>query len=293
VPNASDVRAGRPILIPPESREASDVAPTPLSRLHASIIGGLSGALAAFFLAALGLGEIAGYIPPPVLVLAGVVVGAAIGALRWHRLLVYADVALFVVYAILAFSPIAPTLAARWVRQDPVPASADAIVILSAAAKSDSALDAEGTQRLLAGLELFQRGVAPRVFTSRVETQFSSYVKTTAAEQQRILRIGGALPAWTALDDVENTHDEAVQSAAKLPEGARTIVVVTSPLHTPRACGTFEAVGFKVICYPAADQQFGSWEPVFARDRLATFRGYLYERLGMVKYRAKGWVAKR
>ena len=25
-------------------------------------------------------------------------------------------------------------------------------------------------------------------------------------------------------------------------------------------------------------------------DRLAAFRDYLYERLGMVKYRAKGWI---
>jgi uncharacterized SAM-binding protein YcdF (DUF218 family) len=97
---------------------------------------------------------------------------------------------------------------------------------------------------------------------------------------------------WDVVDSVYSTRDEASRAAALLvPAGAKTIVVVTSPMHTRRACATFEGVGFKVYCQPAREHDHDTWHPAGPADRLAAFRSYLYERLGMVKYRVKGWVA--
>ena len=69
-------------------------------------------------------------------------------------------------------------------------------------------------------------------------------------------------------------------------------MVVTAPLHTRRACATFVRVGFKVSCAPCREQEYNVWHPRTSRDRLEASRQYLYERLGMVKYRFKGWIDK-
>jgi hypothetical protein len=61
-------------------------------------------------------------------------------------------------------------------------------------------------------------------------------------------------------------------------------------MHTRRACATFEAVGFKVTCYPSLTRRRVTGHPIREEDRLAAFGEYLYERLGMVKYRWKHWI---
>ena len=51
-------------------------------------------------------------------------------------------------------------------------------------------------------------------------------------------------------------------------------------------------VGFHVICRPSAERNYVTWHPLSPHDRLGSFRDYAYERLGMIKYRSKGWIAK-
>lgn len=253
-------------------------------------IGAAAGALAGFFLVAFGLSDVSGSLTPPQIVLIGIAVGAVVGALKGQWILLAVDGLLAVVYVVVAYTPIMTHVAEKWVRADPLPASADAIVVLSASLLSDSALNVYGTERLLTGLELYQRGVAPRIFTTYMDVDFSDGPRTTTADQTRLIKLAGASAAWTVLEGVMTTHDEALQSAIKLPDGARNLVVVTSPMHTRRACATFEMVGFKVSCYPARARLYATWHPLEASDRLAAFADYLYERLGMVKYRWKGWV---
>ena len=45
--------------------------------------------------------------------------------------------------------------------------------------KSNSSLDAEGAERLLSGLVLYQRGITTRLFTTRVETVYSTGLIST------------------------------------------------------------------------------------------------------------------
>lgn len=253
-------------------------------------IGATAGALAGFFLDVFGLSQVVGNLSRSDIVLIGLVVGAVVGLLNGHWILLGFNAFLAVVYLVVGNTPLMSHVAAGWVRADPLPATADAIVVLSGTVLADTALNLEGTERLLSGLELFQRGVAPRLFTTKVEIQYPDGVRTSTPDQERLVKLAGATAAWTVLEGVFTTRDEALQAAIKLPNGSRSLIVVTSAMHTRRACATFEAVGFKVACYPARSRQFATWRPQDTEDRLAAFADYLYERLGMVKYRWKHWV---
>jgi uncharacterized SAM-binding protein YcdF (DUF218 family) len=259
-------------------------------RVAGAAVGAAGGALAGFILMALGLGAVVAAPNTPDWAFFGALIGAAIGAFGRQRVVLVADGVLLAVYLLIAYLPIMDTLAPRWVRSDPVTGPADAIVVLSASVKSDSVLNAEGTERLLTGLELLRRGVAPRLFTTAVEAEYPSGVRSSVGDQRRLIELAGGLPAWTSLTDVHITRDEAVKAAEALSGTGRTVVVVTSPMHTRRACATFEGVGLRVICVPAAERRDVTRHPGTSVDRLASFRDYLYERLGMVKYRAKGWL---
>src|SRR5262245_54934982 len=126
-------------------------------------IGAAAGALAGFFVAMFNATEIVGGLSMPQIVLISLVTGAGIGLLRGHRILLGLNAVLATVFFVVAYTPIMSRVAPAWVRSDPLPASADAIVVLSASVLSDTALNVDGTERLLSALELFQRGLAPRI----------------------------------------------------------------------------------------------------------------------------------
>jgi uncharacterized SAM-binding protein YcdF (DUF218 family) len=257
-----------------------------------TVVGAMTGALAGFFLDAFGMSELSGVLSPSQVVLFSLLIGAVVGLLGGHRAILGVDALLALVYVVVAYTPVMSRLAPRWVRSDPVPATADAIVVLSAAVLSDSALNVYGTERLLTGLELFQRGVAPRLFTTHVESEYPGGRRSSTPDQARLIALGGASAGWTVLDSVADTRDEALRTAAKLGTGGRRIVLVTSPMHTRRACATFETVGFTVACYPARGRFASTWRPLVARDRIAAFADYIYECLGIIKYRWKRWVPR-
>jgi uncharacterized SAM-binding protein YcdF (DUF218 family) len=255
-------------------------------------IGAAAGALAGFFLVAFGLPEMVGFLSsPPGTVLIGLAIGAVVGLLRGHWWLLGLSGVLAATYVIVGYTPIMSGIAPKWVRADPLPATpVDAIVVLSGSVLSDSALNVDGTERLLSGLELFQRGVAPRVVTTLVEVPAPEGVRSTTMDQARLLKLAGAIPGWIVLEGTKTTRDEALQAASKLPDGAHRVVVVTSPMHTRRACETFEMVGFTVSCYPARGRGYATWRPIDPADRIEAFANYLYERLGMIQYRRKHWI---
>ena len=76
------------------------------------------------------------------------------------------------------------------------------------------------------------------------------------------------------------------------PRGWSTIALVTSPMHTRRACATFEAVGFKVVCVPADARESGLYEGSGAGDRLRVFGWWLYETFASSTYRRRGWIRR-
>jgi uncharacterized SAM-binding protein YcdF (DUF218 family) len=259
------------------------------SRRSAFLTGALLGALCGHLAWTVGV-VVGDRISSPVSDVIGLFAGVVFVALGRMSALLAIDAALLVASLVIAFTPLAAALAHRWVRNSSQVGRVDAIVVLSSSMASDTALDAQGTERLLSGLELIRAGKAARLVTTRPTVRIRGQALTTDADQARLVSLVG-VPRWDVVGIVHTTHDEAVKAAALLlPAGARRIALVTSPMHTRRACAAFEKVGFDVTCVAAREREYSTWHPAKASERLSSFRDYVYERLGMVKYRLEGWV---
>ena len=252
-------------------------------------VGASAGALAGILIGAIGAWDILG-VGPEHAILASSLAGGALAYAGANVVMIAGDVVLLVTCALIAFTPIAASSSREWIRDDRPPAARlDAIVVLSSSVLSDSAIDAVAADRLLAGMELWRIRGAPRLVTTRAVARYSGRRVVSDADQARLLDLVGAQPSWTIIDGVASTRDEAV-GAFRLLGRAQRIAVVTSPLHTRRACATFESVGFKVYCVAARERVRVTRDPHTPSDRLAAFRAYVYERAAMILYRRRGWA---
>lgn len=269
------------------------VPPRPTGR-RPLVTAFLLGGLAAFLLGQVGMLEALalGKVDPMIITISALI-GLGLGLLRrGTQALVVIDAVLFSAYLLVAHSQIVSGPASRWVRADSLPAKpVDAVVVLSSSVTPDSSLDVEATERLLTALALMKRDAVSRLITTRTRVKVEGQVISSDVGQRRLISLAGMESGWTVVDSVYTTRDEAVTIARLLlPVGLSTIAVVTSPIHTRRACAVFEAVGFRVYCVPAQENDAVTWHPKSPGDRVAASRDYFYERLGMVKYRWKGWL---
>lgn len=261
------------------------------SRWRAAITGFLLGAMTWHLVTELGMGQLIGVTDLGALGIAGVV-GAVLGFFRRSAILWWISaVALLLIFAIGWTQWIAPQVEST-VRADSLPAAGvDAIVVLSSDLSPSGTISTTGADRLESGVELLNRNVAHRIITTRITRRFGIRTVVSDDDQRRILRLATHPPEHTVIDSVHSTHDEALRIAAfALPMGWKYIALVTSPLHTKRACATFERVGFLVTCVPSISRDL-SWHQLRGpTERVRAFEQWLYERLGWWKYQLKGWV---
>ena len=160
-------------------------------------------------------------------------------------------------------------------RQDPIPSPAPRVVIaLGAGVVNDSTLTSASATRLERALA-YARSHNADLVTTRL---YGEGGPGTDRAQRSMIAAAGMEHRWVALPNrVTNTREEALAMHMVIAD-TQPIAVVTSPLHTRRACVTFERVGYRVTCIPSAQHD---WE------RLP----YLvaYETAAFVKYKAKGW----
>jgi uncharacterized SAM-binding protein YcdF (DUF218 family) len=222
----------------------------------------------------------------------GVMIGAVAGQFEWTRLIAYASLVAAVALATVTLTPIIDGPVSSWIRHDTLPPSPlDAVVVLSSSVNRDGVLDVSGTERLLSGLAVWRRNHARLLITTRVEDRGGGRTVTSDADQRALIQLGGDISAWRIAHPAHTTHDEALRTAEMLaPASSRSIAVVTSPLHTRRACATFEALGFHVVCIPSDERRYAVHALSGPAERFDAFFDWLYEQLGMIKYRAKGWV---
>lgn len=287
-------------MVPPELERRS--VPRTKSFVHrferepvlVAMVGGTLSALA--WLAAGALTDFGKW---PWLMLPGAIAAAVVGALltltRVRPLVWVAAALLITAVYVVAITPfVSSVLAPRsLVRRDAMPTEPlDAVVVLSGGITPDSLLMPEPLDRLLTGLALMSRGVGRVLVVTEPRRPDDG---ATAARDQRWLRALVSRPFdMLAVDSVHTTRDEAVGAWRILqPRGSTRIAVVTSPLHTTRACSTFERVGFTVTCVPAISRAYDVNAPRSANDRLALFRDWLYERTALIEYRRRGWLADR
>lgn len=230
-------------------------------------------------------------IPDLTLYLPAALVGAILGASRLRPLLWISAGMIALMCVAIAYTQLASTLARPLIRRDPLPARVDAIAVLSAGFTPDGMMSSQTLDRMLTGLSLARRGIAPALLISRERGTHRGQVVSDSADQQNILTLAPPAGRVVFVDSVFSTRTEALRmkAIAKTRDWS-TIAVVTSPMHTRRACATFEAVGFKVVCVPADVRESGLYEGSSAGDRLRAFGSWLYETFASSTYRRRGWI---
>ena len=192
---------------------------------------------------------------------------------------------------LVAYTPIAAHNARDFVRRDGMPSGVDAVAVLSAGFTSDGLMRSETLDRLLSGIALAEREATPNLMVSRERKSTGAGQVTDSADLQDIASMLASRANIIFVDSIRTTRTEALRMRAIAAQhGWKTVAVVTSPMHSSRACATFEAVGFKVVCAPATLRQSGLDPRSTPEDRLRAFRSWLYERFATDEYRRRGWI---
>lgn len=229
--------------------------------------------------------------PGLVLYIPAAAAGAILGASRLRPLLWIAGAIIALICVVVAYTPVISTLSRQVVRLDPAPARVDAIAVLSAGLTPDGMMRSETLDRLLTGLALARQGIAPALLISRERRNFGDKTVSDSADQQSLLSLAPPSAQVIFVDSVITTRTEALRmKAIARAHGWSKIAVVTSAMHTKRACATFEAVGFQVVCVPAVVRGSGLEQGSNAEDRLRAFRSWLYETFASSSYRRRGWI---
>jgi uncharacterized SAM-binding protein YcdF (DUF218 family) len=220
-------------------------------------------------------------------------IGAVIGAMIYARsarvawILLLASVT---AWCVVAFSPIARSVSDGLVRSDPVPTSVDAVVVLSGSVTRDGMLGHEALDRLLAGIALIRAGRASTIVVTEPQPWEDTSI-TTSADQRRLIALLPTTPRIVVIRGVVSTRTEALGTARQLPPATvHSIAIVTSPLHTRRACRVFEHVGYRVVCVPSESRDIALHSLSTVSDRLAAFRMAVSEHLAFALYQYRGWV---
>jgi uncharacterized SAM-binding protein YcdF (DUF218 family) len=219
------------------------------------------------------------------------IVGVLAAALKLHTVLWGSLVATTIVLLVVAFTPLMEYAAHRLIRRDVITSPVDAIAVLSGGINADGILNDESMDRLLTGLDLHERHPEARFVISRVWLEHHGQYAFSNADQDWVVHLVDRNLHVFAVDSVHSTRDEA----QRMYQIARTqhwkrIALVTSPLHTHRACAAFERVGFQVNCVPSRSSDLAVIKLDTARDRIVALQLWIYEIAGWVKYRWLGWV---
>jgi hypothetical protein len=104
--------------------------------------------------------------------------------------------------------------------------------------------------------------------------------------------MAGVASSWRSIGEAGTTREEAEDiQRVRDRYGLRSIIVVTSPMHTRRACATIEQLTRLVVtCVAARERWPATLNAQDAPNRLEAAKQYFYDRLATTKYRYKGWL---
>lgn len=221
------------------------------------------------------------------------VLGAILASTRAGTLLWLAAGTLTALSFIVSQTPLVKSPALSFIRADAERAGAtvDAIVVLSGGITHEGRLTTAALDRLLTGIaEAKARGV--RSLAMSVVTMTPGGIRVSSEPEQRAL-VALAAPELDVrfVYGVHSTRDEALAFAAM----ARThrwqrVMLVTSPLHTRRACAVVEVAGLPVQCKPARARTYALSRLDLPENRRRVFADVLYESAATMLYSSRGWI---
>lgn len=219
------------------------------------------------------------------------ITGATLGVTRLRPVLWIGGGILALLCVAVGYSPLVSVISKPLIRRDAVPSHVDAIAVLSMGITPDGMMRTETLDRFLSGLELARSGVSSSLMVSRERRKFGDVPVSDSADLQRVSGMLAIPVSITFVDSVFTTRTEALRmKELALKNGWHTVAVVTSPLHTRRACATFEAVGLAVVCVPARIRNSGLTPGSSAEMRLHSFQSWLYETFATDTYRRRRWI---
>lgn len=245
-------------------------------------LGALVGMALGFFARDLGLVGIASAWVPMTVV--GLLVSPS---RRLLRLLAAALAAAALVWLAAAFTALTARVAGPLVRAEP-PRPADAVVVLASRLQTSGEPTTTALGRLLRGLELVHAGHAPRLLLTELAPPAPSYEAAARRQMERL----GLTAELRSVGPVASTREEALSVGTLCREnGWKTVLVVTSPTHSRRACAAFAREIPDVVCVPARETEADLVTLDRPAERLAALRLAVHEWAGLALYRWRGWLA--
>lgn len=223
--------------------------------------------------------------------LGAVVVGLAIAPTVLGMLLWVVGAILTAVLLLVMFTPIVRPLAATFVRADaPGDRPPDAVVVLSGSVSDDGLMTGQALDRLLSGMQLATSRRVPSLALSVVSASGQPGIRSEA-DQRALVAMAAPLVTPRFVHNVHSTRDEALAFAALArTHGWQHVIVVTSPMHSRRACAALEVAGLHVECVPAAGRDYAIRRLDSAEDRRLAFRDVVYESAATLLYRTRRWM---
>ncbi len=210
----------------------------------------------------------------------------------------------------VAFS-LAKSLEWKYLPTENLPQS-DVIVVLGGATepalppRTEVELNA-AVDRLTHGAVLYKKGIAPVILLSGGDIDFLSLSEASpASDMAQVMNLLGVPnDALWLQGKSQNTYEDALYSCQMLKDrGAKTIILVTSAIHMPRAVAVFKKQGCDVTP-SAADFTVtrAAWENLWHSDiqetlinlipsysNLSLTTKTLKEYIGYWTYQLQGWI---
>ncbi len=215
-----------------------------------------------------------------------------LGSVLWLALGAFTAVLMLVM-----FTPVVRPAAEYFVRDDtaadravPLP-KPDAIVVLSGDVSETGRVVGPALDRLLTGaLDAKARSINA-IALSSIALETGASRPTTEADQRALVALMAPAVGLHFVRDVHSTREEAEAFARLAREQHWTrLLLVTSPLHSRRACATFEAAGLSVECRPAVARSRDPRALGSTENRRLVFQDVIYELTATILYRARGWI---
>lgn len=157
----------------------------------------------------------------------------------------------------------------------------------------------EAEDRVLTAVELGRSGAAKTLVLGGSSQEISGRpgVPTMALVRDWLVSTHLVAADTTDLGICRNTHDEAVRFKQMQEQaGWKTVLLVTSALHMPRAAATFRKAGIEVRPVACDFQVHGiagaarSFTLLPSPRRVTLLTAYLHEQIGLLGYWWSGWI---
>jgi len=202
------------------------------------------------------------------------------------------------VLMLVSYTPLATPMVAPFVRRDDAAAGApsaadspDAVVILSGSVTSEGRVTGAALERVISGFQQARRRGIPVVALSVVGDDADPSVESSERDQRELAQLMAPELELRFVNNVHSTRDEALAFAAMArTHGWRRVVLVTSPLHSRRACAAVEHAGLPVLCAPAASREYALSRLDRPENRRLAFADVVYESAATLLYASRGWT---